>query len=435
MLKEFHLHIKNHFPELKNTVFLLACSGGLDSVVLAHLFAKLNLQYALAHCNFNLRGKESNGDEKFVESLAIELKKECFVTSFNTKEYISKNKVSLQVAARELRYNWFAKVMEKNGIEKLVTAHHADDNLETFLINLSRGTGIDGLTGIPAKTDTISRPLLRFSREQILEYANSEKLKWREDSTNKEIKYVRNKIRHQIVPLLKELNPTFLANFIKTQDYLKQSSILAEDYLEQVKEKLLKKEGDIVKIEIAELKKCVPLNAYLYGLFKEYGFTEWDDVAGLLVGESGKEVFSKTHRLLKNREYLLLQNLNTEVNQRYQIDSDRIDLKVPFHMSISEVKTMTKTSGTTLYVDEETLKYPLTIRKWEKGDYFYPIGMKGQKKKVSKFFKDEKMSLIEKEKQWILCSENNIVWIIGKRADERYKISNKTKSILKFSVL
>ncbi len=431
MLKEFQQHIENQFPELKETSFLLACSGGLDSVVLAHLCTASNLDFSIAHCNFNLRGSESDDDEKFVKELANNLNKKYFLTHFDTKSYIKKNKVSLQIAARELRYDWFEELMKEKGYDKLVTAHHADDNLETFLINLSRGTGIDGLTGIPSKTDMISRPLLKFSREQILEYAQTEKLKWREDSSNKETKYLRNKIRHQIVPLLKELHPTFLDNFEKTQNYLEQTAALSENHIIQIKGELLKEEDGVIKIEIAQLQKLDPIEGYLHGLFKSYGFTEWNDVLGLLSGMSGKEVYSKTHRLLKNRAFLLLQQLQPISDEVYEIVENQTLVNAPVQLSIKDANKVTEMGKDILYVDKETLKYPLTIRKWKKGDYFYPLGM-GGKKKLSKFYKDEKMSLISKEKQWLLCSGNDIVWIFGKRADNRFKVTDKTKSILKF---
>lgn len=433
MLKEFQQQIENQFPELKESSFLLACSGGLDSVVLAHLCTASNLDFAIAHCNFNLREKESDGDEKSVEELANDLNKKYFVTHFDTKGYIKKNKVSLQIAARELRYNWFYELMQEQGYTKLLTAHHADDNLETFLINLSRGTGIDGLIGIPSKTDVISRPLLKFSREQILEYAQAEKLKWREDRSNKDTKYLRNKIRHQIVPLLKELHPTFLDNFEKTRNYLAQTAALSENHIIQLKEELFKEEDGVIKIEIVQLQKLDPIEGYLHGLFKSYGFTEWDDVLGLLSGMSGKEVYSKTHRLLKDRAFLLLQQLQPVSDEVYEISKNQTLVNEPVPLSIIEANKVAEMDKDILYVDKETLKYPLTIRKWKKGDYFYPLGM-GGKKKLSKFFKDEKMSLISKEKQWLLCSGNDIVWIFGKRADNRFKVTDKTKSILKFTL-
>ncbi|MGB3149186.1 MAG: tRNA lysidine(34) synthetase TilS, partial [Maribacter sp.] len=217
MRRHFKQHINSEFPELLRSKFLLACSGGLDSVVLTHLCYESQMNFALAHCNFGLRGADSNADELFVLKLGKELERQVFVTHFDTLGYMNQHKVSVQMAARDLRYAWFNTILQENNLSTLVTAHHADDDLETFLINLSRGTGINGLSGIPAKTATLRRPLLAFSREQLLAYANLNHLQWREDKSNKDPKYLRNKIRSEIIPTLKELHPTFLENFKNTQ--------------------------------------------------------------------------------------------------------------------------------------------------------------------------------------------------------------------------
>ncbi len=433
MLEEFNNHINTSFSHLREGKFLLACSGGLDSVVLSHLCQSAGLDFALAHCNFNLRGDASDGDEAFVKKLAAELDKEFYVISFNTVDYVNKNKVSLQMAARELRYDWFQGLMEQKGWSTLVTAHHADDNLETFLINLSRGTGIDGLTGIPEKTASISRPLLKYSRVQLEAYAKDRNLEWREDLSNQETKYLRNKIRHQIVPLLKELHPTFLANFNQTQHFLRQTSGIAEDHINQIKEQLFSRDNEVIKISISELMKLNPLEGYLYALLNEYGFMEWNDVLSLLTAMGGKEVRSKTHRLLKHREYLLLEEISISTGMEYAINEEDKRLEEPLKMSLDIVGKIEETGNTILYVDKETLKYPLTVRKWRKGDYFYPFGMRGSKK-VAKFFKDIKMDQISKEKQWLLCSDDNVVWVMGKRGDDRFKVTDNTKKILKIRI-
>ena len=430
----FYKHIENKFPELKTSKFLLACSGGIDSVVLAHLCANTNLDFELAHCNFNLRAEESSKDAEFVQDLANELNKKIHITNFDTIGYVGLNKVSVQIAARELRYEWFAKIQEENTIKYLVTAHHADDDLETFIINLSRGTGIDGLKGIPSNTSNIKRPLLKFSQEQIMIFSQTHKLEWREDQSNEDTKYLRNKIRHQIVPLLKELHPSFLDNFIKTQQYLEQTAAIAQNTIESVKENLFVPERGAIKISIEKLQSLQPLKGYIHGLFKSYGFTEWENVVDLLTAMSGKEIHSDSHRLLKDRAYLLLAPLQKVLQETFNILEDTSFIKEPISIKIEVVVALTKASLHTLYVDKEKLKYPLTIRKWKKGDYFYPFGMHG-KKKLAKFFKDEKIDVLSKEKQWLLCSENQIVWVIGKRADNRFKVNSETKNILKFDVV
>lgn len=338
------------------------------------------------------------------------------------------------MAARELRYAWFDKIMGEEQIDILVTAHHADDNLETFLINLSRGTGIDGLLGIPEQTETTIRPLLQFSRERILQYANEAGIVWREDQSNQDFIHLRNKIRHQIVPILKELHPTFLKNFQNTQEYLSQTAGIASDRIENLKRELFQKEGDVIKISIASLIGLYPVRAYLYALFNSYEFREWNDVEGLLSASSGKEIRSKTHRLIKDREHLLLQPIKQGTDSEFQIHEHEDRVQEPISMSLELVNSLGKTSKNCIYIDKDLVSYPLKIRKWKVGDWFRPFGMKGAKK-VSKFFKDEKMDLIAKEQQWLLVSGDNIVWIIGRRGDDRFRVTERSRNILKIELL
>lgn len=408
----------------------MACSGGLDSVVLAHLCASYNLDFSLAHCNFKLRGEESDKDEDLVRKLGEQLGKEIFVTSFDTHGYMAQHRSNLQIAARELRYNWFSQIMENHHIKTLVTAHHADDSLETFIINLSRGTGIEGLSGIPSLTNTISRPLLQFSRTEIKKYAEANAIHWREDASNENTKYLRNNIRHNIIPKLKELNPHFLENFLKTQEHLGQTQEILHQHITQLKKQLFSKEKMVEKVKVASLLALRPTKTYLFHFFREFGFTQWDDIYGLLSANSGKEVHSNTHRLLKDRDFLLLKPIVHKNTKAFYIEGDQESVSEPIDLKLSHVKAIGETSPNIIYVDKETLKYPLIVRKCQKGDYFYPLGMSG-KKKISKFFKDAKMDVFAKENQWLLCSGDNIVWIIGKRADERFKITDKTKEILK----
>ena len=434
MLNQFKEHISVNFPELLENHFLVACSGGVDSVVLAHLCAMNKMDFSIAHCNFQLRGSESNMDAFFVEDLARKIGKKIYIKDFDTISYINTNKVSLQMAARELRYRWFEKLMKINKIKTLVTAHQADDNLETFIINLSRGTGIKGLTGIPVKTSNISRPLLKFSRAQIMQFAEIKNISWREDQSNLETKYLRNKIRNSVIPKLKEVHPGFLGNFEATLSNLQGSNALLKNYLSELKQSLFEQQDEIIKIPINSLSKLEPIKVYMYELFHEYGFKEWNDVVGLLSAISGKEVRSSTYRLIKDREYLLLQPIYPSGVEKFVIDTTISGIITePLHIKIDEVKAMGETSNTILYVDKETLNHKLSIRKREKGDYFYPFGMIG-KKKISKFYKDEKLDLISKEKQWLLCSGDNIVWVIGRRGDDRFKVTPKTKDILKFTL-
>ncbi|MBD1262048.1 tRNA lysidine(34) synthetase TilS [Maribacter polysiphoniae] len=433
MQNEFRKHIEEHFPELLQNKFLLACSGGLDSVVLAHLCNQCGLDFSLAHCNFQLRGTDSDQDEQFVRELAKQLNKSLWVEHFNTKAYVNDHKVSVQMAARELRYDWFKDLMAKHQIKTLVTAHHADDNLETFLINLSRGTGLKGLSGIPAKTDMISRPLLPYSRVQLSEYAKENNIQWREDRSNAETKYLRNKIRHDIIPLLKETHPTFLHNFQTTQRNLQQIVAISDIHLSNLKKELFREDGEVVRISTEALLALDPIGAYMYGLFNAYGFTAWSDVVQLITAMSGKEIRSKTHRLLKDRDELILGKIEEEQINSYTIEETTTAIEEPVAMTITLVNNIGETGPDVLYIDKETLKYPLVLRKRQKGDYFYPLGMQGRKK-LSKFFKDEKMDVFSKEKQWLLCSDTDIVWVVGKRLDNRFKITPSTKKILKITL-
>lgn len=427
-------HIKSQFPFLEKSRLLIAISGGLDSVVLAHLCHKMKLNFSLAHCNFNLRGDESDADEDFVLQIAEDFNVEVFVESFETNTYAETHQLSTQMAARELRYAWFNELMEQLHFDYLLTAHHADDNLETFLINLTRGTGLEGLTGIPEINGNIIRPILPFSREEIESYAKSNKLNWREDSSNITTKYLRNKLRHDVIPALKETNPQLLQNFNKTLSFLKDSNEIVEDRIAELQKKIVTIDGDLILFNIKKLQKLSNPKAYLYQLLKDFNFTEWDDVTNLLSAQSGKQVFSKTHRLLKDRDVLILSKILSKDKILINISENDYEIQTPMgKLTFEDVKRINSTIEAKIYVDKEKLQYPLMLREWEEGDYFQPFGMEG-KKKLSKFFKDEKMSLIEKEQSLLLCSGKDIIWIVGKRADDRFKVTEKTSQILKIQL-
>lgn len=435
MQQKFENHIAQNFSFLIGKNLLLATSGGIDSMVMVDLFHKLSFEIAMAHCNFQLRGLESFEDQNFVQNFAQTKEIPLFLTQFDTKAFAKDYKLSTQVAARELRYNWFYELLETKKYDYILTAHHADDNLETFLIHLSRGTGLDGLTGIPAKNGKVIRPLLIFSRDEIEQYAIENSIQWREDSSNASEKYLRNKIRHNLVPILKELNPDFLSSFCKTQAYLHEARKMAEDAAIMVYQQVAKIEGDQIHFDLNQLRKLPNYKSYLYQWLYEYGFTAWEDIYDLVDGQSGKQVFSSEFRLLKNRDFLILspENLDDE-DEEYYVFKDQKEVNFPLNLSFSRVSEISLVSNTTIFVDEDKLWYPLVLRRWRQGDNFQPIGMDGKSKKVSKFFKDHKLSLIEKENVWILCSDNQIVWILGLRQDERFKIGNRTKKILKIQL-
>ncbi len=435
MYKKFNEHINQNFPFLKEGKLLIAISGGIDSVVLAHLCKQMSLNIAFAHCNFNLRGKESDADEDFVLELAKDWDLEVFIENFNTKQFAIDKKISTQMAARTLRYFWFDEIASQLGYNYILTAHHADDNFETFLINLSRGTGLDGLLGIPDVNENKVRPLLLFNLEDIEKYAKQKKLKWVEDSSNSSTKYLRNKLRHDVIPILKGINPQLLQNFEKTQQYLNDAKAIVDDRVDEVAKKIISKtSNDGIAFNINELQKMSNTRAYLYELLNGYGFTQWNDILNLLTAQAGKQVFSNTHRLLKDRDYLILSEIGALPDESIHIQESQSLVLTPFgQLSITKVDAIEETARHIAYVDAKLLKFPLTLRQWQEGDYFYPSGMPG-KKKLSKYFKDEKLSLLDKENVWLLCSGDDVVWILNHRSDNRFIVTEDTKDILKIEI-
>ncbi|PVX44435.1 tRNA(Ile)-lysidine synthase [Flavobacterium sp. 103] len=425
-------HIDKKIPYLKQKKLLLAVSGGLDSMVLLHLFQELNCDIAIAHCNFQLRGVESFGDQKFVQDYAEANEIPIFVTQFDTEAFAKDYKLSTQVAARELRYNWFYELLETEKFDYILTAHHADDNLETFLINLTRGTGLEGLTGIPVQNDRVIRPLLFLSRQEIENYAKVNNIQWREDSSNSSDKYVRNKIRHHLIPVLKELNPHFMTSFLKTEGYLQESLAMVEDAAIMIYQQVASEVENQIHFDLNKLLQLPNYQSYLYQWLKEYGFTAWEDIYDLVDSQSGKQVFAVDFRLLKDRDSLILSPIEDVADEiEFLVNENETEVKIPLNMTFCKVADISVASNKTIFVDADQLVFPLVIRKWKTGDVFLPFGMDGKSKKVSKLFKDEKLSLIEKENTWLLCSENRVVWVIGIRADHRFRTSNATKNILK----
>ncbi len=433
MLSKFQNHISYNLAFLRGKKLLLAVSGGIDSMVLLHLFRQSDFNISVAHCNFNLRGTESDGDEAFVESVCNNHNIKLFVNYFDTEKYADLHKLSIQVAARQLRYNWFNELLEKEAFDYLLTAHHLDDSIETFLINFTRGTGLEGLTGIPQQNDKIIRPLLIFSHEEIEHYAQENEIEWREDSSNASDKYLRNKLRHNVIPILKELNPGFSDSFEQTLKNLQQSQSMVDDASRIVYRKVVEDVDFQKRINLTELMILPNYQAYLYQWLKPFGFTAWNDIYDLVHAQSGKQVFSEHYRLLKDRNELILAEKSESASEIFLVYEDNTNLNVPLKMTVCNKDDITLDQKDCIFVDKDTLKFPLVFRKWQEGDYFYPSGMAG-KKKLSKYFKDEKYSLIDKENARILCSENEVVWIIGKRADRRFSINKTTQTIIKIEL-
>ena len=436
MEKLFLNNIEKTFPSLLKNKFIVAVSGGVDSIVLLHLCRNLKLNFVIAHCNFKLRGKESDDDELFVKNLAARYKIKFYSNSFNTKELSNSSNKSVQMIARDLRYSWFNKLSEDLAINYIITAHHIDDSIETFLINLSRGAGINGFLGIPEVNNKINRPLLAFTKDQLKSYALENKILFREDSSNKKKDYMRNQIRLEVIPKLKKINPYLLESFPKTIKKLEQSKSIIADRIAKVLSEVSFKKGEELFFEIESIKNLSNLEAYVYEIFKQYNFTQWDDIVDLLDSQTGKEVVSKTHRLLKNREYLILTKKVGLQETSKLINSSKEEIKISAGtITFSKADKIDKKNPYSIFLDSKKLKFPLKVRNVVSGDYFYPFGMDG-KKKVSKYLKDQKISKYDKEKTLILeTSKNEIVWLIGMRLDHRFSVTDKTKEILKIELI
>lgn len=438
--KEFEAFVNEQRLFSKNDRILLALSGGVDSVVLAELLLELGYTFSAAHCNFHLRAEESNRDADFVIKWAESHGVELFIQDFDTYGYMQEKGISLEMAARELRYSWFENIMQENQFDYLLTAHHADDSAETFFINLLRGTGIAGLHGILPKNGSIVRPLLFATRKSILDYAESRNIQFVEDSTNSETKFLRNKIRHRVIPVLKEISPDFDSIIRKNIERLRDTETIFRSAIEKVKDEIIIREKENIKISIAELQRLHPIGIYLYEILSDYGFNESvvNNVSMVLDAESGKRFYSKTHCLLKDREYLLIYPIDKDEKEtNYSIDVEITSIIEPFKAKIEVLKELNFISvpkkANVAMLDMDLLNFPLELRHWKQGDSFVPFGMK-KKKKLSDFFTANKYSLLDKERQWLLCSGNEIVWVVGKRIDDRFKISNSTKSVLKIEI-
>ncbi|MFT6825817.1 MAG: tRNA(Ile)-lysidine synthase [Patiriisocius sp.] len=431
LITAFNTHIVSQFPALADQKILVACSGGLDSMVLLHLFKSLGFTIGVAHCNFTLRKEESDNDLAFVAATALQLKTPIFTKVFQTKNYAKEQGLSTQVAARELRYTWFNSIADTHGYDLIATGHHADDDLETFFINLSRGTGLRGLSGIPEQNQRVIRPLLPFSSAQILEFAKKQGLFWREDSSNQKRDYLRNKLRLDVLPAFKEVNKTVLLNFKQTQQHLKDSEALLEDYITLVTKLVVTQQDTGFEIDIHQLEALPNTKALLFELLYPFGFTDFKAISTLLESEVGKKVLSKEYVLFKDRNLLVIRQKNIKRDDHvYFINSEQVKSTVPLALTFTPVNKVGVFDSTILYVDAAKLAYPLKIRTWGAGDIFQPFGMK-RKKKLSTFFKDEKLSLAAKECIWVLESGTDIVWLIGLRADDRFKVTDTTQEVLK----
>jgi tRNA(Ile)-lysidine synthase len=435
MLSQFKEFIKKEKLFSDKHKILAAVSGGIDSVVFCYLLHKAGFVFGIAHCNFQLRGKESDEDEKFVKELAIYFKVPYYVKKFDTQIYVKKHKVSVQMAARELRYSWFEEMRIKNSFDYIAVAHHQNDEIETFFINLIRGTGIAGLHGIKVKTGNIVRPLMFSVRKEIEEFAGKNNIHYREDGSNSSLKYLRNKIRHKLIPMLKELNPD-IENAVKSGiQRIRQMEGVFHEIVEEKKKEIVKQDGSLVKFDIKKLLSLPHNELFLFEFLKPYGFS--GDIIGQiskgLKGTSGKIFNSSTHRLVKDRMYLILSELfETDEEKTIVISGNLKNITNPLQLKLKKLNIsknfeVIKDSNIAM-LDFDKLSFPLILKKRQKGDYFYPFGMRG-KKKLSDFFTDLKLSLPDKENIWLLCNGDDIVWVVGHRIDNRYRITSKTKRV------
>ncbi|HMV16034.1 MAG TPA: tRNA lysidine(34) synthetase TilS [Chitinophagales bacterium] len=428
------------------TPILVACSGGIDSMVLCDVLLRLNFKIAIAHCNFQLRGKESNADEKFVAQFAKQHQLEFHSIKFDTTNYKKNNSISTQMAARELRYNWFEQIRKENKYHSIATAHHLDDQVETLLLNITKGAGIKGLTGIPAKNGFIIRPLLKISKQEILDYASLNKIAFREDSSNASDDYQRNLIRHQITPYLEKINPSFHNSIDEFIGRMNDYQALTNQQIESIKKKCLREKNGIIEIKLGYIKAHFAGATVLFHLIKEFGFNI-DVVQNILkVKESGKQFFSETHRIIIDRKNLFIATKNPERDSI--IILEKIPSQIIFNnykiqcTSIPIQEVNIKTSNRYAYFDADKIELPLIIRYAKEADYFYPFGLskpktpgKAGKKKLSKYFKDEKFTLLEKENTPIIFSGEKVIYLVKHRIDDRFKISEKTKNVLKMVII
>ena len=432
--KVYNYIISNKLFSIKKDKIILAISAGADSVCLFHIFRFLGVNMELAHCNFKLRDNHSDEDEDFIKKLANKYKIKFHVKSFETVSYAKKNNVSIQMAARQLRYNWFKSLLINRKANYIATAHHKDDSIETFFINLIRGSGIRGLVGIK-QTDKVIRPLLSIEKNQIINFLHKNKFKYREDITNSSLKYLRNKIRIKLIPLLLKLNPSIKENIFNEMKILENTSTVFLDYINQIRQKVIVQKSDVFYINISSLNKLSPLKIYLFELLRPFGFMKVDDIISSLNGQSGKRFYSRTHKLIIDRDNIIITKKQYTNSKKYILDENINFKNKNISIKFSTSKKINFSSNKDIAeLDYSKIKFPLKLRKWRFGDSFIPLGMINHKK-ISDFFIDEKFSLIQKEKQWILCDKKNIIWIIGCRIDDRYKVTSKTKKLYIAEVL
>lgn len=430
--------LKNRLLEPGKPV-IVGMSGGADSVAMLHVLLSLGYKCIVAHCNFHLRSNESDRDEQFVRDRVKAFNIDGYFIDFETAEYAEKQKISIEMAARELRYNWFYNLLETLDAQAIAIAHHADDSIETLLMNLVRGTGLKGLTGIRPRNNKVIRPLLCVSRLEIESYLIENQLSFVEDSSNSSLNYQRNRFRHQVLPLLEEINPSVRQTLYQSLHHFEGNFAVYQQALKRIENEIVVHESDSFKIDIELLNKQIHIPTILFELLYPFGFGNSivEQLTEQLNGTPGKLFYSDTHRLLKDRKYLIIQEISSFSKDKFLITENDSFLKQPFHFIIRKKKKTVdfalSKSVTKIQVDASKIKFPLLLRTWETGDSFYPFGM-NHRKKISDYFVDNKYNMFEKEQIWLLVSGNDIVWIVGKRLDNRFRITEDTTDLLEFEI-
>ena len=428
MKKDFLNKLQKNGVSKKDHI-LLAVSGGVDSMVLMDLLYKTEHQFSIAHCNFCLRGVDSDHDQAFVESMSEYRKIPIFIKKFDTKKYAKKHKISIQMAARDLRYSWFRELFITHSFNFLAIAHHLNDSVETMLMNLIRGTGIAGLHGIQESLNNLIRPLLSFQKDDIINYAQKHNIEYREDASNIDDKYIRNKIRNQLIPLMQEINPNVIDSVGDTISKLSAVEGIYNNVLSEKKGKLLIKRAHEYVINIKNLLKELFPKQLLYELISDFGFYDVDTVFRSLSSESGREFFNSNFYMIKDRHELIISK--HIVNEHCIIYEDTKSVEIPFKINFkmsSSPLAIDFSNNMQIHIDYSQLVFPLLIRPWQKGDHFIPLGMRSFKK-LSDYFIDNKFSLIKKKKTRLLISNNQIVCIIGERLDDRFKLVETSKKV------
>ncbi|HSC53085.1 MAG TPA: tRNA lysidine(34) synthetase TilS [Phnomibacter sp.] len=431
-----YIHTYQLLP--KDASVLLAMSGGVDSVVLAHLFRSTAIPFTIAHCNFQLRGDESVRDENFVRSLAQQWQVPLLVKHFDTKEYATTHACSIQVAARNLRYDWFQACVRTSDITQLIaTAHHANDSVETMLMNLMRGTGIEGLHGILPRRGNIIRPLLFATKEEIIDHAKKHDLNWVEDSSNDSSKYTRNFIRNEMIPAAEKIFPAAVKNMLGTIQKMQEAELLYTQAIAQHKSKLLQREKGEFKIPVLLLLKAKPLRSITWELIKGFDFTEGqvDEVLKLCTAATGAYVQSASWRIIRHRKWLLIAPVQTAIATTLVVEGNNGELQMPQGtltwktLDAVDANAYKQLKPAEAMLDARQLAFPLVLRPWKAGDYLYPLGMR-KKKKLARLLIDLKLSTTEKEKVWVLESQQKIVWVLGLRIDDRFKLTAQTGQVV-----